>query len=193
MASKYNTNLFNPEIHSQGMDALDQLRIAHGETDMFSIDALSVSRHVLGIVCQYQPEDSIESTIVGYNGITVDYEDGFIEVGGLYVAPSHRGKGLTTLMKAHLYDQIRLRSETHGIKKVIVFANGNSSHINRNHGFAEIDHCEVPEKAFNLCSNCNNFESVNQELQAGDSPRCCDTILAIDVESLPHLNSVNAK
>ncbi len=132
-----------------------------------------MANHTIGVVVTQDDEP------VAYNAVIFEYGNGVAEVGGLYVHPEHRNRGLTKPIKAELFETVRRLKRIH---TVITFANESSLQLNLNLGFSVAEPDEVPEQSLANCVGCPRVCEVRQ---LGNI--CCDTILSIKTADLPEL------
>lgn len=160
------------ERHVGLADSLERMR-ADEQPVMLPISSEILSRHTVGVIA------SLGGVAVGYNGIIFEYEDGIIEMGGLFINPDFRGRGLVRPMKAKLFEAVRGLDR---VKSVITFANANSLHLNLDYGFRRAERHEIPNGSIANCSGC-----PKQADAQACGMLCCDTILVQAAEDLPHL------
>ena len=105
---------------------------------------------------------------VGYSAVTFEFEGGILEVGGLFVGPSFRGRGIA---KEIMIEILNRSSQHFPQKQLLTFVNEDSEHLFRELGFVDGGIETVPPAALEVCRKCPEFN--NLEL----GRLCCDKVL----------------
>lgn len=165
------------DFHVELAASLDTMRETEDPAPtMFPIGPEVLKSHKLGVIAR------VDETAVGYNGVIFQYQNGVVEMGGLYVNPDFRHRGLTTPIKAALFNAIREMTDA---ERVVTFANSNSLNLNLRHGFRIATLDEIPPEGLQQCTlSCIKYEHAKK---LGNL--CCDTILTLEVENLPRLET----
>lgn len=124
-----------------------------------------MSGHLMGVMCFLDGPGDRE--LVGYNAALIKYPNGLIEIGGMFVNPDFRGKGVATAIKAEI---LKLMGAQFPENSLITFCNPSSERLNRSFGFRDASLDEVPVEAYELCTNCNRQAQAQAIGQV-----CCDS------------------
>lgn len=175
MSITIRTELYDPrnESHLDYADTLHALQQVEG-SNMLVLNREELESHELGVlgIADIEGEDKL----VGYNAVTKNYDDTFIEIGGLFVPERYRGMGVVDQIKARLFSEARQR---YAGKVALVFANSHSLELNLRYGF-EPASC-VPRVALDVCkTSCPSYKKLFPDLD----DQCCDTILSRPVDLL---------
>jgi GNAT superfamily N-acetyltransferase len=137
---------------------------------MLPLGPEEMANHIYGIMAF----DAGTDDFVGYNAAMCEYEGGILEIGGLFVGPEFRGRGIAREIKLEILARMR---EYYPSKKLLTFVNENSEHVNRELGFVDGSIETVPTEALEVCSRCPAFK--NLEL----GRLCCDKVLIYQPEA----------
>lgn len=157
---------FNFEIHQPLAEQAIALQKAESP-DMLAFSIEKFQAYPLGVIAHIALRE-----FVGFNAVIYEYEEDMsVEIGALYIAPSHRGSKHTWPIKGHLRT---LLTREYPNWRALTLTNQTSTPINKKLGFTETT--DIPQEAILACQNeCANYRTLSED------QICCHTILELPI------------
>lgn len=154
---------FNYDTHSNLAEQAIEAQ-ASEHPDMLGFSLEKFQNYPLAVIAHLACEE-----FVGFNAVIYEYpKNKTVEIGGLYIAPEHRGNGYTWPIKKQLHTLVR---QKYAGWRPITFTNALSTPINQRLGYIPTD--DAPAEALENCKECSSCNA----LKAGQI--CCHTILEL--------------